>query len=411
MLAWTRRLNNQMTTTVSETRQIIHLDMDAFYASVEMHDRPELQGKPVIVGGTGNRGVVSAASYEARRLGVHSAMPIITAHRKCPHGIFLPVRMKRYRQVSTVIMAIFRRFTPLVEPLSLDEAFLDVTASTALFGSAEEIAIRIKQRVKEETGLTVSAGVASSKLVAKIASDLRKPDGFVMVAPGTEESFLKDLPIGKLWGVGKVTREELQQLGIRSIGDVRRFSLAYLSGKFGKLGEHLYLTARGIDPRPVVPEQETKSIGNEETYDHDLIVLADIRREILALCHQVAGRLRRHGLRGKTLTLKVKYHDFKQITRSTTLRTPTDDQKGLYRQVLDLLPKTEAGSKPIRLLGISVSQFERAEYGQLTLFAGETGQQRRSRLNTALDRITARYGKKAVQPGTLVSDENGEEEG
>ncbi|MEJ2690949.1 MAG: DNA polymerase IV [Deltaproteobacteria bacterium] len=341
---------------------------------------------------------------------VRETAPIVTARRKCPHGIFLPVRMKRYQQVSTVIMAIFRRFTPLVEPLSLDEAFLDVTGSTALFGSVEEIAIRIKQQVKEVTGLTVSAGVASSKLVAKIASDLRKPDGLVVVAPGTEENFLEDLPIGKLWGVGKVTREELQQLGIRSIGDVRRFSLAYLSGKFGKLGEHLYLTARGIDPRPVVPEHETKSIGNEETYDHDLIVLADIRREILALCHQVAGRLRRHGLRGKTLTLKVKYHDFKQITRSTTLRTPTDDQKVLYRHVLDLLPKTEAGSKPIRLLGISMSQFERAEYGQLALFAGETDQQRRSRLNTALDRITARYGKKAVQPGTLVTEEDGEEE-
>ncbi len=199
------------------------------------------------------------------------------------------------------------------------------------------IARRIKQQVKDVTGLTVSAGVATSKLVAKVASDLQKPDGFVVVAPGTEEDFLENLPIGKLWGVGKVTREELLRLGVRSIGDLRRFSLAYLTGRFGKLGEHLYRTARGIDKRPVEAEQETKSIGNEETYDHDLTELADIRREILALCNQVAGRLRRHGLRGKTITLKVKYHDFKQITRSTTQRTATDDQQALYRKVLDLL--------------------------------------------------------------------------
>ena len=401
-----------MTSTLSKDRYIIHLDMDAFYASVEMHDQPELKGQAVIVGGSGNRGVVSAASYEARRFGVHSAMPIVTARRKCPHGIYLPVRMKRYQEVSAVIMAVFRQFTPLVEPLSLDEAFLDVTASAALFGPAVDIAKQIKQRVKDITGLTVSAGIAPSKLVAKIASDLEKPDGLVIVPPGTEERFLEELPIGKLWGVGKVTREELLQLGVRRIGDLRRFSLDYLGRRFGKLGEHLYLTSRGIDQRPVEPEQETKSIGNEETYEKDLIEPEDIRRELLALCSQVAGRLRRHGLLGKTITLKVKYHDFKQITRSTTQRQGTDDQQTLFRHVLSLLEKTEAGRRPIRLLGVSLSQFDRTAAAQLSLFADAAGQQRRSQLNTALDRIAERYGRKAVQPGTLVTgaeEEEGEE--
>jgi DNA polymerase-4 len=388
-------------------RQIIHLDMDAFYASVEMIDRPDLKGKAVIVGGNSMRGVVSAASYEARRYGVHSAMPIATARRLCPHGIFLPVRMKRYQEISRQIMAIFREITPLVEPLSVDEAFLDVTACQALYGAAAEIAVAIKNRILSSTGLTASAGVATSKLLAKIASDLQKPDGLVIVLPGTEEAFLEKLPIGKLWGVGKVTRQELHQLGIKTIGDIRRLSLPFLENRFGKLGRHLYLTSRGIDNRQVETQRQTKSVGSEETFDSDLVHLEEIRRELLALAHEVAGRLRKYGLRGRTVTLKVKYYDFKQITRAVSLRQATDDQKALYEAACALLQKTKAGTIPIRLVGISVSGFEDDCRAQLLLFDSEGNTLKHSRLNRAIDQIAARFGNRALQPASLV-DENDE---
>jgi len=386
-------------------RQIIHFDMDAFYASVEVLDNPALQGKPVIVGGGSLRGVVSAASYEARRYGVHSAMPIITARRRCPDGIFLPVRMRRYQQISGQIMAIFRQVTPLVEPLSVDEAFLDVTASQTLYGPAPRIAADLKQRIRDDTGLTGSAGVATSKLIAKIASDLEKPDGLVIVPPGEEERFLEMLPIGKLWGVGKVTRQELLHLGIRTIGDLRRLALPFLERKFGKLGNHLYLTSRGIDDREVETERETKSVGNEETFERDLLDGAEIKREILALCNHVAARLRKYGLQGKTVTLKVKYHNFKQITRSLTLRQATDDQKILYDTACGLLQKTKAGSTPIRLLGISTAHFDEAPAAQLGLFEDRKAPARQEELNRALDDIAARYGRKAVRPAALIEDE------
>jgi len=393
----------------STVRQIIHFDMDAFYASVEVLDNPDLRGKPVIVGGGSLRGVVSAASYEARRYGVHSAMPIIAAQRRCPDCVFLPVRMRRYRQISGQIMAIFRQVTPLVEPLSVDEAFLDVTASQALYGSAPQIAAALKERIKNETGLTGSAGVATSKLVAKIASDLEKPDGLVIVPPGEEERFLEILPIGKLWGVGKVMREELEHLGIRTIGDLRRLNLPFLERKFGKLGNHLYLTSRGIDDREVETARETKSVGNEETFERDLLDTSEIKKEILALCNQVAARLRKYGLQGKTVTLKVKYHDFKQITRSLTLHQATDDQKILYETACGLLEKTKAGSNPIRLLGISVSHFDETPAAQLGLFEDKTpGRQRE--LNRALDDIAARYGRMAVRPAVFIEDDEEREE-
>ncbi|MGZ8441745.1 MAG: DNA polymerase IV, partial [Candidatus Deferrimicrobiaceae bacterium] len=276
-------------------RGILHLDLDAFYASVEVLDHPELRGKPVIVGGDERRGVVAAASYEARKFGVHSAIPTATAKRLCPKGIFLPVRMSRYAEMSDMVFAIYRRFTPLVEPLSIDEAFLDVTGCDRLFGSAEEAARKIKAAVREETGLTVSAGVAPNKFLAKIASDLGKPDGLTVVPLGGEQVFLDPLPVGKMWGVGKVTGEALLGRGIRTIGDLRRSPREMLVGAFGAHGEHLYELARGIDDRPVETERDAKSIGHEDTFDHDLRDRGAMRRELLSLADRVSSRLRRGG--------------------------------------------------------------------------------------------------------------------
>ena len=393
-------------------RQIIHLDMDAFYASVEMLDRPELVGQPVIVGGASNRGVVSAASYEARKYGIHSAMPMVAARRLCPHGVFLPVRMARYRELSEQIMAIFHRFTPLVEPLSLDEAFLDVTASRALLGDGATIAKEIKRLVREETGLTVSAGVASSKLAAKIASDLHKPDGLTLVPPGQEREFLAPLPIGRLWGVGTATAKTLALMGASTIGDLARLPLALLTAKFGPShGEHLHLVALGIDEREVEPEQEAKSIGNEETFEKDLREQQVIERELLGLSTKVARRLRRHGVCGRTITLKVKYHDFRQITRSVTLPGATCDEGELYGIAKVLLDRTEAGQVPVRLLGVSVSGLTAGEAGgQLSLFATQPKKKGKQHgLHAAVDRITDKYGQQAIKPATLLAGE-GEKE-
>lgn len=388
--------------TSSRTRAIIHLDMDAFYAAVEVLDDPELKGKPVIVGGSKERGVVSSASYEARKFGVHSAQPIATAARLCPQGVFLPVRMWRYQEISQQIFKIFQRFSPLVEPLSLDEAFLDVTGSTRLFGTPEEIARKIKEQVVEETGLTVSAGVAPSKFVAKIASDMQKPDGLTIVPEGKVEEFLEPLPIEKLWGVGKATRKILAHLGVRTIGDLGLLSSKLLVRKLGKQGLHLYLLAKGVDEREVEPEREVKSVGHEDTYPIDISDVEEARKQLLSLATRVAKRLRGYGLVGKTVTLKVKYYDFVQITRSITLGEPTDDNRKIFQTCCDLLEKTEVGRRPVRLLGISLSQLSDSdETKQLALFAVEEPDRRR-RLNKALDTISEKFGDKAIVPGTLL---------
>jgi DNA polymerase-4 len=327
-------------TTENWNKAIIHLDMDAFYAAVEVLDDPSLQGKPVIVGGSKNRGVVSSASYEARKFGVHSAQPVATAMRLCPQGVFLPVRMDRYKEISRKIFEIFRRFSPLVEPLSLDEAFLDVTGSSRLFGPPEEIAAKIKKLVKEETELTVSAGVAPTKFVAKIASDLNKPDGLTIVEPGGVGTFLDPLPIETLWGVGQATRKTLSRLGVRTIGDLSRLPAELLEKRLGKQGRHLHFLANGIDEREVEAEREVKSIGHERTLGEDIRERAVAKRELLSLASRVARRLRDHGFTGKTITLKVKYHDFVQITRSVTLPEGTDDGRDIYQSCCSLLAKT-----------------------------------------------------------------------
>ncbi|GAB4370401.1 MAG: DNA polymerase IV [Deltaproteobacteria bacterium] len=404
-------------------REILHLDMDAFYASVEALDNPDLRGKPVIVGGGLKRGVVAASSYEARKFGVHSSIPMAKAKRLCPHGIFLPVRMERYKEVSDRIFGIFRRYTPLVEPVSLDEAFLDVTASVRLFGPPEEIAKRIRAEVRMETGLTVSAGVASSKLVAKIASDMNKPDGLMVVPHGKEREFLAPLQVGRLWGVGEATRSALAELGVMKIGDLAGIPEAEMVRKLGKHGAHLHRLARGIDDREVEPEREIKSMGRENTFDEDLVEILDLRRELLDIATRTAARLRNHRLKGRTVTLKVKYTDFRRVTREVTLSHGIDDGGEIFREALALLEKTEAGKKPVRLLGIYLSNFggepvQESRSGQIPLFghrsatvslsraSGARDPAKTAKLNEAIDRIRGKYGEKGIRPATLAEEED-----
>ncbi len=383
------------------TREIIHLDMDAFYASVEVLDNPDLKGLPVIVGGSSDRGVVSAASYEARVYGVHSAQPIVVARRLCPQGIFVPVRMSRYIEISEQIMAIFSHYTPLVEQISVDEAFLDVTGCHSLFGSAIDIAVKIRKQVRQEIGLTVSAGIAGSKLVAKIASDCNKPDGMTVVPHGEEETFLAPLPIKRLWGVGRKTLPALNLLGIHCIGDLARLSLDFLEKKFGKQGRHMYFCARGIDDREVEIDYTTKSIGNEETFERDITDLQRIKKELLRLATKVGERLRRHRFSGRTITLKVKYHDFISVSRSMTLTQPTNDSRELYQAALNLLPRTLAGSKAVRLVGIAVDKLQEDTCPrQLGLFT--CAKRNRNDLNRALDQINDRFGSATIKPATLA---------
>jgi len=388
-----------------QSKHIIHLDMDAFYPSVEVLDNPALNGKPVIVGGSKERGVVSSASYEARKFGIHSAQPMAEARRRCPDGIFLPVRMSRYKEVSKRVFEIFHRFTPLVEIVSIDEAFLDVTGSTRIFGQPENIAKMIKKTILIQTGLTVSAGVAPSKFVAKIASDIDKPDGLTVVPLNGIREFLDPLPVKKMWGVGKMTQLTLRRLNIKSFRDLRRTPVTFLEKKFGKRGVKMHLLAMGVDERDVMPKHDVKSMGHEQTFLHDITSLDVAEKELLALGNKVARRMRHKGVTGKTVTLKVKYNDFVQITRSTTLPKPTDDGLEIYSTVCRLLEKTEVTIKPIRLLGISLSHLNFLGIGtQLSLFDQDPSSQKRQRLNTALDSLYEKFGDQSVLPGTLLDD-------
>lgn len=385
-----------------ESKAIIHLDMDSFYPSVEVLDNPELKGKPVIVGGAKERGVVSSASYEARKFGVHSAQPIATAMRLCPKGIFLPVRMSRYKEMSSRVFKVFRLFTPLVEPVSIDEAFLDVTGSTRLFGQPENIARKIKGLVQKETGLTVSAGIAPSKFVAKIASDIDKPNGLTIVPPDRVREFLEPLSIDKMWGVGKKTRDKLHRLGIRTIGDLGRFPADILEKKLGKHGARMHQLAQGIDKRDVIPATDAKSVGHERTFPQDILQIDFVRKEILSLADKVARRMRRDGVTGKTITLKVKYSDFAQVTRSATLAESTSDGLKIYSTACNLLDKTDAGTRPIRLLGVSVSQLNHSDAEeQLSLFHKDEASEKRKELNTAVDSLSERFGEDSIRPATL----------
>jgi DNA polymerase-4 len=379
--------------------------MDAFYPSVEVRDNPSLRGRPVIVGGGRERGVVSSASYEARSYGVHSAQPMATAMRLCPEGVFLPVRMERYKEVSRQIFTIFERFTPMVEPLSIDEAFLDVSGSLRLFGRADEIAKKIKEVVLEETGLTVSAGIAPSKFVSKIASDLEKPNGLTIVTPDQVQKFLDPLPVEKMWGVGNSTLKVFRQMGIATFRDLRSVSVKILEKKFGKNGIRMHILSSGIDEREVVTESGPKSIGNEETFAKDITDLEKGEKKLLHLANKIGCRLRRDCLSGRTIVLKVKYSNFVQISRSITLPEATDDGLEIFQNVCRLLESTELGRRPVRLLGIAVSKLDHdCHQDQLALFSDGTSRNKRRHLNKAVDSLIKKHGSKSIQPGTLLSD-------
>jgi DNA polymerase IV len=382
------------------SRVILHVDMDAFYASVEQRDRPELRGRPVVVGADPRgRGVVSAASYEARRFGIHSAMPIGRAYRLCPTAAFLPVDMDKYAGESERIMSILADFTPLVEPLSLDEAFLDVTGSRVLHGTGVEIARRIKARIRDEVGLTASAGVAPSKFVAKIASDLEKPDGLVEVATGQEAAFLRDLPLRRLWGVGPAAERELAALGARTIGDLARLGRGRLEARLGASGAHLFELVQGIDDRPVVPWHDPKSIGAEETFGRDTREVGRLRATLLAQADRVAAELRAAGLRGRTVTLKLRFSDFHTLTRRGTGETPTADGGEIFRRVWTAFSKVPR-PQAVRLIGLSVSGFASAADPEQLPLLGRPD--RADRLGRVTDEVRTRFGPEALVRGSLL---------
>ena len=381
-------------------RTILHVDLDAFFAAVEQRDRPELRGRPVVVGGAGSedaRGVVSAASYEARRFGIHSAMSLREAYRRCPEAVFLPVDGRRYQAASRDVMAILRRFTPLVEPISIDEAFLDVTGSAALFGDGPAIARRIKAEVRAEVGLTASVGVASTKLVAKVASDLRKPDGLVVVPPGDEAAFLAPLPIGRLWGVGEKTAAALAEYSVRTIGDLAALPPDLVVRRFGRHGASLVDRARGVDPDPVHEGDPAKSVGHEHTFDVDTSDPEVIERTLLAMAEGVGGRLRSAGVRAGTVTVKIRDSTFRTITRQRTLPEPTDLTEPIYATALELA-RPEIRGMRVRLLGVTASNLGERE--QMSLF--DDTEPRHRRAVEASDALRRRYGEKAVTRARLL---------
>jgi DNA polymerase IV len=382
-------------------RSIVHLDLDAFYASVEQHDFPELRGRPVIVGGSLDRGVVSACSYEARAFGIHSAMAMARAVRLCPHAVVVPVRMKRYRDASQEVFAIVSRFSDRIERLSIDEAFIDLTGSERLFGAPVKVAQRIREEVRECTGLAVSAGVAPNKFLAKLASGEAKPDGVLEVGAEDVQSFLFPLPLSRIWGIGQVTSGKLERLGMRTVADLHSMEKGQLVRLFGSAGEHLYRMARGIDDRPVTGESDVKSVGNEETFWRDLSRREDLHRELLALAERVGRRLREGGVRGRTLTLKVRYADFSTVTRSETLLEGIDHGPQIFKGVLRLLGRTEAESRPVRLLGVSLSHLEPKKSRQSDLFEDEQREKRES-LDRAVDRLAKRFGSSGPLRATLL---------
>ena len=373
--------------------------MDAFYASIEQRDKPDLRGRPVIVGADPKgRGVVSAASYEARRFGVRSAMPISRAARLCPHAAFLPVDMAKYRAVSVQIMGILADFSPLVEPVSVDEAFIDLTGTESLFGSPLEAVRRIKQRIRDETQLTASAGLAANKFVAKVASDLQKPDGLVVVAAGGEARFLAPLPVDLIWGVGRVTAKALGDLGLATIGRLQTMPRSVLARRFGKHGEHLHDLAFGRDDRPVEPFGLPKSVGAEETFDADCTDAELFRTTLRAQAERVTAELREGGFAAARITLKLRLAPFETHTRSAT-GEPTQDGLELYRRARVLLER-ERVTRPVRLIGLSAGRLGPSGLGQLGLF--DPHAVRRERIARVVDRLTERFGEGAVIPATLL---------
>ena len=383
-------------------RAITHVDMDAFYAAIEQRDRPELRGLPVVVGASPTgRGVVSAASYEARRFGVRSAMPIGRAARLCPHAAFLPVDMRKYQRVSVQVMGILVDFSPLVEPVSVDEAFVDLSGTESLFGSPLDAVRLIKTRILAEIGLTASAGLAANKFVAKVASEPEKPDGLVVVAAGDEARFLGALPIERLWGVGRVMAKALGDLGFTTIGQLQRAPRAVLAHRFGRHGEILHDLAFGRDDRSVEPHGVPKSIGAEETFGVDCTNPEQLKTTLRSHAERVAAELREGGFSAGRVTLKLRLAPFETHTRSVT-EEPTQDGLELYRRALALLERDRV-TRPVRLIGLSASRLGPSGKGQLDLL--DPAALRRERLARVVDRLAARFGEGTVIPAALLPAE------
>lgn len=378
---------------------ILHVDMDAFFVSVELLKRPDLRGKPVLVGGTAGRGVVSAASYEARKYGVNSAMPMSLALQRCPNAVVLRGDYASYTEYSRQVMHIFEEVTPLVEKLSIDEAFLDVSGARRLHGSPAEIAWRLRRRVHDETGLTCSVGVAATKFVAKVASSRAKPDGMLVVPADRTLEFLHPLPVSALWGVGKVTEESLTRLGLRTVGDVAAMPTDALERALGPaLAAKLAHLSMGIDARDVVTGREEKSIGHEVTFGYDLTDLEQLRRELLRLSDDVAVRLRRAGVVGRTVVLKLRYGDFRTVTRSRTLGEPTDVARRIYDEASAALGELAGDGARIRLIGVRAEQLRASGSGAMLWDPDEEWRE----AERTIDEVTARFGRGAVRPASLV---------
>jgi DNA polymerase-4 len=381
---------------------ILHIDMDAFYASVEQLDDPRLKNKCVIVGGTSNRGVVSAASYEARQFGIHSAMPIYQARQKCPHGSFVPPRMGRYKEVSKKVMALLRDFSPLVEPVSIDEAYLDITGCRRLFGEPREIAWAIKRKIKETVHLTCSVGVAPNKFLAKIASDVQKPDGLTLILPDQVKAFIDSLPVKKVPGVGKKMLHQLQLLGIRTLGDVQRLPEKSLTKHLGKFGKRLRALSSGSDDSRVTPHAPHKSISSERTLAADTRDAELLKRYLLRQSGEVARQLRQAGVRAKTITIKIKDEDFKTVTRRTSIAVPTQSSKTIYRHAARLMADYKTTRK-IRLVGVGTSGFSPVSASvQMGLFdTHENTADNWEKIDTTLDSIGKKFGRDVVGRASL----------
>ncbi len=386
------------TSYMSAHRSILHVDMDAFFASVEMLDRPELAGKPVLVGYDGPRGVVAAASYEARAFGCHSAQPMSVAKRLCPHAVICPVRGARYREMSERVFALFDRYTPRVEPLSIDEAFLDLTGAERAIGAPAAAAARLKSQIRAETGLAASIGVAPNKFLAKLASDLRKPDGLAIITVENLRKVLDPLPIRRLWGVGPKTAARLNGLGIRTIGELHRLAPNVLARRIGfDEAEHYLRLARGEDERPVVGDHDARSIGQEQTFGENLADPAQVRDVILEQCEQVARRLRRHGLQARSVTVKIRFGDFRTVTRRCTLENPSDATVVIWRAAGEQFDRWATKEfQSVRLIGVTAGDLAAGAAAQLDLFANPD-MERQRRLDGAMDRITSRFGGAAIR--------------
>lgn len=384
-------------------RVVLHIDMDAFYASVEQEDHPELKGKPVIVGGRSNRGVVSAASYEARKFGIRSAMPIFEAKKRCPQGVFLRVRMERYKAVSAEIMGILEDFSPVVEQVSIDEAYMDITGADRLYGSPQALAWQIKDKIRERTALTCSIGISPNRFLAKIASDRNKPDGLTLIEAKDVQAVINKLPIHKVPGVGQKTAQSLKRLGILTLGDMRARPEATIRKAAGKFGSRLLDFAKGIDNSPVVPYTEAKSISSEETLQEDTADTVTLKKLLLTQAEAVGRRLRRKKLRCGTVTLKLKHSDFTLLTRSITLDEPTDCSNTLYEQSLRLLEESDL-SRRVRLVGVGVSRLAAGHEAakQLNLFHSPEKEKSWGDVEKAVDTIKDRFGNGAIKRGGVL---------